>query len=149
MRSRRGEIRSALAGAITDEQLVLQQQRLGGDGADATWAEELREGDQQVDGKDEEVAHGANRTMTASAAQDCTARADSVTLRIRHPQVSGSSHRRTAWATGRSTKCNMARVGSHHIGSSMSISIGRKQPYVCRLPRPVECPPAYRRSRGT
>ena len=46
---------------------MLEQQRLGGDGADATGAEELREGDQQVDGKDEDLSHRANRTMTASA----------------------------------------------------------------------------------
>jgi hypothetical protein len=56
-----------LPGAVADEQLVLKQQGLGGDGADATGAEELREGDQQVDGKDEDVSHRANRTMTAGA----------------------------------------------------------------------------------
>jgi hypothetical protein len=56
-----------LPGAITDEQLVLEQQGLGGDGADATGAEELREGDQQVDGKDENFSHRANRTITAGA----------------------------------------------------------------------------------
>ena len=57
----------SLPGAITDEQLVLQQQRLGGDGADATGAKELREGDQQVDDKDEDFSHRANRTTAAGA----------------------------------------------------------------------------------
>ena len=38
-----------------------------GDGADAAGAKELREGDPQVDGKDEDLSHRANRTMTASA----------------------------------------------------------------------------------
>jgi hypothetical protein len=33
----------------------------------ATWAHQLREGDQQVDGEDQDFAHGANRSMTASA----------------------------------------------------------------------------------
>jgi len=47
--------------------VVLEQQRLGGDGADAAGAQELREGDQQVDGKDEHFSHRASRTMTASA----------------------------------------------------------------------------------
>ena len=61
------EIGRPLPGAITDEQLVFEQQGLGGDGADATGAKELREGDQQVDGKDEDVAHRANRTITANA----------------------------------------------------------------------------------
>ena len=63
----RSEIGRPLPGAITDEQLVLEQQRLGGDGADAAGAKELREGDQQVDGKDEDFTHRANRTTTASA----------------------------------------------------------------------------------
>ena len=56
-----------MPGAIADEQLVLEQQGLGGDGADATGAEELRNGDQQVDGKDEDFSHRANRTTAAGA----------------------------------------------------------------------------------
>jgi hypothetical protein len=52
-------------GAIADEQLVLEQQGLGGDGADAAGAKEPRDGDQQVDGKDEDFSHRANRTITA------------------------------------------------------------------------------------
>ena len=59
------EIGRPLPGAITDEQLVLEQQGLGGDGADATGAEGLRNGDQQADGKDEDFSHRANRTITA------------------------------------------------------------------------------------
>jgi hypothetical protein len=35
-----------LSGAITDEQLVLQQQGLSGDGTYTTGADKLREGDQ-------------------------------------------------------------------------------------------------------
>ena len=62
---RRSEIGRPLPGAITDEQLVLEQQGLGGNGADAAGAEELREGDQQVNGKDEDFSHRANRTITA------------------------------------------------------------------------------------
>jgi hypothetical protein len=61
------EIGRPLPGAIIDEQLVLEQQGLGGDGADATGAKELRECDDQVDDEDEEVAHGANRIMAARA----------------------------------------------------------------------------------
>jgi hypothetical protein len=48
--------------------LVLQQQRLCGDGTDATWAEQLREGDEEVDRGDEEFAHVANATILAG---DC------------------------------------------------------------------------------
>ena len=61
----RSEIGRPLPGAITDEQLVLEQQGLGGDGADATGAEELRKGDQQVDGKEDDLSHRASRTITA------------------------------------------------------------------------------------
>jgi hypothetical protein len=63
------EIGRPLPAAITDEQLVLEQQGLGGDGADAPGAKELRKGDQQVDGKDEDLSHRANRTMTAGTCQ--------------------------------------------------------------------------------
>jgi hypothetical protein len=61
----RSEIGRPLPGAIADEQLVLEQQGLGGDGADATEAKEPREGDQQVNGKDEDFSLRANRTITA------------------------------------------------------------------------------------
>ncbi len=59
------EIGRPLPGAIADEQLVPEQQGLGGDGADAAGAKEPREGNQQVDGKDEDFSHRANRTTTA------------------------------------------------------------------------------------
>ena len=56
-----------MPGAIADKQLVLQRQRFCDDGADATATEELCEGDKQIDGKDDEVAHGANRIMAGRA----------------------------------------------------------------------------------
>jgi len=43
---------------------MLEQKRLCCDGAYTAWADQLREGDQQVDGEEDEFAHGANRTMT-------------------------------------------------------------------------------------
>jgi methylmalonyl-CoA mutase cobalamin-binding domain/chain len=46
---------------------MFKQKRLCGYGAYTTWAEQLRDGDQQVDGEDQDFAHGANRSMTASA----------------------------------------------------------------------------------
>ena len=82
----RGQIRRALPGSITDQKLMFEQKRLCGDGTYATWAEQLREGDQQVDGEDEEFAHGANRTMTVSACKTAPHRRIRVILRIRHPQ---------------------------------------------------------------
>ena len=62
-----GQIRRAPPGSITDQKLMFEQQRLCGDGAYATGAKELRERDDQVDGEDEDVAHGANRIMIARA----------------------------------------------------------------------------------
>ena len=56
---------STLLGAIAIEQLVLQQQRLCGDGTDATWAEQPRQGDEEVDREDEDFAHVANATILA------------------------------------------------------------------------------------
>ena len=46
---------------------MLEQKRLCRDGAYTTWADQLREGDQQVDGEEEEFAPEANRTMTPRA----------------------------------------------------------------------------------
>jgi hypothetical protein len=36
---------------------MLEQQRLGGDGADVAWAQKPRPGDQRVDDEDEELMH--------------------------------------------------------------------------------------------
>ena len=61
----RGQVRRALSGSITDQKLMLEQKRLCGDRSYTTWAEKLREGYEQVNGEDEEFAHGANGTTTA------------------------------------------------------------------------------------
>jgi hypothetical protein len=42
-----------LSGAIADQQLVLQHQGFCGDGTYTTWADQLRDGDQQVNGEDD------------------------------------------------------------------------------------------------
>jgi len=42
----RGQIRRALLGAITDQKLMFEQERLCGDGTCTTRAEQLRDGDQ-------------------------------------------------------------------------------------------------------
>jgi hypothetical protein len=46
---------------------MLEQKRFCHDGAQATGAQQCEKGDQQVDGKDEEFAHEANRTITTNA----------------------------------------------------------------------------------
>ena len=62
----RRQIRCSSSGSIADQKLMFEQKRLRGDGPHATWAEQLCEGDQQVDGEDEEFAHGANAIMITS-----------------------------------------------------------------------------------
>lgn len=44
---------------------MLEKKRLCGNNVYTTRAEQLREGDQQVDGEDEDFAHGAPATMIA------------------------------------------------------------------------------------
>ena len=56
-----------MAGPITDKQLMLQRQGLRDDGTRTTWTEQLCEGHQHMDGKDQEVARGANRIMADGA----------------------------------------------------------------------------------
>ena len=68
----RAEIGRALSGSIADQQLMLEKQGLCGDGACATWSKEFRESHDQVNGKDEQFAHGANATTIGLA--DKTAR---------------------------------------------------------------------------
>ena len=46
---------------------MFEQERLRGDGAYATGAEQLCAGDHQVNGEDENFAHRANGTITAGA----------------------------------------------------------------------------------
>jgi len=66
---------------------MLEHQGFCGDGTYATLAEQLREGNEEVDGENDEFAHWGERYHDRSSAQDCTAQADSLILRIRHPQV--------------------------------------------------------------
>jgi hypothetical protein len=60
----RRQIRCAHPGSITDQKLMFEQKRFCGDGVRAATAEQLRHDDQQVDGQDEDVVHGANGTIT-------------------------------------------------------------------------------------
>jgi hypothetical protein len=71
----RAQIRSALSGTINDYELMLEQQGFRHDGAGATRAEEVREGDEQVDRQEKQIAHESNVITSAKSAQDCTIRA--------------------------------------------------------------------------
>jgi|SRR5258706_6187022 len=52
-----GQIRRPTSRTIADQQLMFEQQRFCGDGACATWAQQLREGGEQVGGEDQKFAH--------------------------------------------------------------------------------------------
>ncbi len=54
---RRAEVRRPLSRAIEDEQLLLDQKRLGDDRPQTAGAHQPSEGDDQVDEQDEQVAH--------------------------------------------------------------------------------------------
>src|ERR1700730_13438846 len=49
-----------MSGAIADQELMLEQQRLRSDTANAARAEEFREGDKQVGRQEEQIAHASN-----------------------------------------------------------------------------------------
>src|ERR1700674_5817684 len=53
----RGEIRHTLSGAIADQELMLEQERLSCDPAHAARAEGFREGNEQMDRQEEQIAH--------------------------------------------------------------------------------------------
>ena len=61
----RRQIRCTLSGAVTDKQLMPEQQRLGADSSHTPWAQQRRAGDQHVDGQDEEFTHRQNAIMHA------------------------------------------------------------------------------------
>jgi hypothetical protein len=109
-----GQIRSAMVAAIADKQLMLQQQRLRSDGAHATWADEFHKGDQQVDGENEDVAHGQTVPQPPTPAR-LRAQANSLTLRFRHPQALNGHLKRA----GR--RLQQTSAGTHdyslHLGS--------------------------------
>ena len=50
---------------LADQDLMLEQQRFRGDGADATGAQEFCEGDEQVNREEEHFAHGWNAITPA------------------------------------------------------------------------------------
>jgi hypothetical protein len=51
------EIRRTLSGAIADQESMLEQERLRYDPAHAARAEEFREGNEQMDRQEEQIAH--------------------------------------------------------------------------------------------
>ena len=59
---RRGQIRRSLPGAIQDQELMLEQKRLGNDGTGTARSEQASQGSDEMDEKDD---HRAGRSMEA------------------------------------------------------------------------------------
>jgi hypothetical protein len=55
--SRRGQIRRSLPGAIQDQELMLEQKRLGNDGTGTVRSEQASQGSDEMDEKDDQIAH--------------------------------------------------------------------------------------------
>jgi hypothetical protein len=51
---------------MTDQQLMFEEQRFRGEGADATRTEDFRESDKQVDRQEEQIAHEPNVSTLAN-----------------------------------------------------------------------------------
>src|ERR1700741_501758 len=65
-----GEIRRTLSGAIADQELMFEQERYSYDLARAAQTEEFREGHEQMDRQEEQIAH--EYYLAGQSAQDCT-----------------------------------------------------------------------------
>ena len=85
-----GEIRRTLSGAIADQELMFEQERFSCDLARAARAEEFREGHEQMDRQEEQIAHELKIIMPANLRKTAPQRRFMPKLRIRHPQIDGT-----------------------------------------------------------
>src|ERR1700741_4761085 len=81
-----GEIRRTLSGAIADQELMFEQERFSYDLARAARAEEFREGHEQMDRQEEQVAHELETILPANLHKTAPQRRFMPNLPIRHPQ---------------------------------------------------------------
>src|SRR3984893_14754801 len=92
----RSEIRRTLSGAIADQELMLEQERLSCDPAHAARAEEFREGNEQMDRQEEQIAHElklSRRPIWIRLHHSGDSRQN---LPIRHPQVDSQAKKARA-----------------------------------------------------
>ena len=61
-----GEIRRTLSGAIADQELMFEQERFSYDLARSARAEEFREGHEQMDRQEEQIAHELETILPAN-----------------------------------------------------------------------------------
>ena len=82
-----GEIRRTLSGAIADQELMFEQERFSYDLARSARAEEFREGHEQMDRQEEQIAHELETILPANLHKTAPRRRFMPNLPIRHPQV--------------------------------------------------------------
>ena len=74
-----GEIRRTLSGAIADQELMFEQERFSCDLARASRAQEFREGHEQMDRQEEQIAHELKIIMPACAVESYGGRSNDLT----------------------------------------------------------------------
>ena len=81
------EIRRTLSGAIADQELMFEQKRFSYDPARSARAEEFREGHEQMDRHEEQIAHELETILPANLHKTAPRRRFMPNLPIRHPHV--------------------------------------------------------------
>src|ERR1700747_1031232 len=80
-----GEIRRTLSGAIADQELMFEQERFSYDLARSARAEEFREGYEQMDRQEEQIAHELDTILQTNLHRAAPRRRFMPNLPIRHP----------------------------------------------------------------
>jgi hypothetical protein len=89
-----GEIRRTLSGAIADQELMFEQERFSCNLARSARSEEFREGHEQMDRQEEQIAHELKIIMPANLRKTAPQRRFMPKLPIRHPQAGATARRR-------------------------------------------------------
>ena len=84
---RGGEIWSLLPGSVQDEQLMLEQERLGDDRTETVWSGHLHDRDDRMSHEDQPLPHAGEHDRTRPCSQVCESTADYVRVSIRHGHV--------------------------------------------------------------
>jgi hypothetical protein len=79
-----GEIRRTLSGAIADQELMFEQERFSYDLARSARAEAFREGHEQMDRQEEQIAHELETILPATLHKTAPRRQFMPNLPIRH-----------------------------------------------------------------
>src|ERR1700752_4791105 len=112
-----GEIRRTLSGAIADQELMFEQERFSYDLARSARAEEFREGHEQMDRQEEQIAHELETILPANLHKTAPQRRFMPNLPIRHPQPE-PRHSSGLWLWQLHPQTpereTLASLGSHH-----------------------------------